>query len=211
MRLHPFTLYLVALCLLTLLVVPFPTAASRIEAPAAPPRTTVLGYSREQFGPGWAPQPGGCTTRTAALAKAFDASTCATPPREWEVAAIVDPYTGHDITPGDVELDHLLPLSAAWDLGAYAWTEHQRVAFANDPRNLVVTSAAANQEKSDKLPSEWLPPDWRARCAYARRLVAVARAYNLAVPQPDLRASRRACSGVAGLASRRTLTAEAVP
>lgn len=170
-----------------------------------------MGYAREEFGPGWARLGAGCTTRTAAMASAFDAPSCADPPHDWHVAPITDPYTGAEISPADVELDHLLPLAAAWDLGAHAWTAQRRVAFANDPRNLVVTSAAANQDKSDKLPSEWLPPDWRARCPYARRLVAVARAYELAVPAPDLRASRRACSGIAGLASRRTLVTDTVP
>lgn len=198
-------LYLLILSVLTALVVPFPTGLARFEAAAGPPRATVLGYSREEFGEGWATLDDACTTRTAAMAQAFRSGTCRTPHRQWDVSPITDPYTGHPLVPADVEIDHLVPLAAAWDLGAHAWTPQRRRDFANDPRNLVVTSSAANQAKSDQLPSEWLPPQRRARCAYARRLAAVAAEYGLALPAPDLRAARRACSGVAGLAGRREL------
>ena len=65
--------------------------------------------------------------------------------------------------------------------------------------------AEANQAKGDKLPSEWMPDAWRSRCAYGRRMVDVAKQYALPLPKADLRAVRRACSGVAGLVARREL------
>ena len=101
-----------------------------------------------------------------------------------------------------MEIDHILPVSAAWDLGAHRWDAATRERFYNDPRNLVAVSSAANQAKGDKLPSEWMPTDRRARCAYGRRLVDVAKHYALPLPRADLRAVRRACSGVAGLLAR---------
>lgn len=215
--------YLILLTLATLAIAPFPTGrsvslpldpapipADAPPAPAMPPaaqhtRHTVIGYNRSQaFGPGWAQLPGGCDTRSAAMAAAWHAD-CTAPWATWDAAPIRDPYTGNAITPGDVELDHLLPLAAAWDLGAYAWPKEKRLAFANDPANLVVTSSAANQQKSDQLPAEWLPPDWRARCAYAEGIAHVAKHYALTLPADDRRAMRRACSGMAGLAARRNL------
>ncbi len=198
---------LAVLAVLTLVVLPFPTGLSRFDAPSTiTQRATVLGYSRAQFGDGWQTLGDGCTTRTAAMVHAFAAGSCRVPHREWSVAPITDPYTGDPLEPGDVEIDHLVPLSAAWDLGAHAWTDERRRAFANDPRNLVVTSSSANQSKSDQLPSEWLPPDRRARCAYARRLVTVSAEYGLPLPRADVRAARRSCSGVTGLLARRELT-----
>lgn len=203
--------FLALLVAVTLAVLPFPTPRSLIDAPTnAPPpqRATVIGYERDAFGPGWAPAPGGCDTRTVLIAQEFGAAHCAVPQRQWDPATVrqvTDPYTGAPLDPAEVEIDHLVPLAAAWDTGAHSWDRERRVRFANDPRNLVVTSATANRDKSDQLPSEWLPPAPRARCAYARQLVAVARDYELALPAPDLRAARRACSGFAGLIGASTL------
>ena len=207
--------YLAILTVATLFIAPFPTPRSHIAAGSGPPRATVLGYSREEFGQGWADTGNGCTTRTEALALAFGGDgvasiSCSTPYTSWGAAPIDDPYTGTAITPADVELDHLIPLSAAWDLGAHAWPRRTRIAFANDPRNLVVVSAAANQEKSDQLPSEWMPPARRKRCAYSHRLADVAQAYRLVLPAEDLRAMRRSCAGFSGLIGTRSLNGSQV-
>lgn len=126
-----------------------------------------------------------------------------TPAPPARVEPITDPYTGEDLLPADVEIDHIFPLSAAWDMGAYAWPQEKRLAFANDPLNLVVTSSRANQAKSDSLPSEWMPPARRNRCDYSRRLAAVASKYQLAIPREDRRVMRRSCAGFAGLTSAR--------
>lgn len=213
--------YLAALTALTLLILPFPTALSRIDVPQVPQRTTIIGYDRTAFGPGWAPvlagAPAGsalagsalapraqCDTRTRVMADAFGAD-CAAPWPSWQVEPIPDPYTGRPILPADVQIDHILPVSAAWDLGAHRWDDATRARFYNDPGNLVAVSADANQAKSDKLPSEWMPEARRARCAYGRRMVDVATQYALPLPAADVRAIKRACSGVAGLVSRREL------
>ena len=88
-------------------------------------------------------------------------------------------------------------------MGAHSWPADKRLAFANDPLNLVVTSSRANQSKSDKLPAEWMPPNTRAHCAYARRLNAVAVKYGLALSREDARVMRRSCAGLRGFASAR--------
>lgn len=203
-------LYLALLTLCTIAIAPFPTGLLRIDVPSPPIRHTVLGYDRTAAFGTWAPLSDGCDTRTTAMAHAWQqagaAVSCHIPYAAWDAAPIRDPYTGQPISPADVELDHLYPLAAAWDMGAYAWPHEKRLAFANDPANLIVTSSAANQAKSDMLPSEWLPPERRARCAYARQLADVAKHYALPLPAPDQRAMRRACAGFQGLASRRFLT-----
>jgi len=193
--------YLLILSALTVLVVPFPTGQLPIDVPTVPHRTTILGYDRAEFGPGWAAGTRGCDTRAAVMAAAFDAD-CAQPWQQWDDPRVVDPYTGDFLLPHDVEVDHILPVSAAWDLGAHRWDVATRERYYNDPRNLVAVSSKANQAKGDKLPSEWMPTDRRSRCAYGRRMVDVAKHYALPLPRADLRAVRRACSGVAGLLSR---------
>lgn len=196
--------YLAILIPLSIAAVPFPTPRSHIEAPAVPQRATVLGYDRSEFGPGWGRTPTGCTTREAVLADAYG-QECAQPWLTWDTGPIPDPYTGQPMAPGDVEIDHILPVSAAWDLGAHHWQPHQRAAFYNDQRNLIAVSSKANQAKGDKLPSEWMPTDRRAGCEYGRRLVDVAKQYALPLPEADIKAVRRSCSGIAGLYARSEL------
>ncbi|MGP6173478.1 HNH endonuclease family protein [Corynebacterium sp. A21] len=172
-------------------------ADSLATVPPVPQRVRILGYEREHFGSGWAPAPvphAFCTTRDLIIATAV-----AQPPGPDCSASgeTVDPYTGKelDISPDaePVEIDHILPLSAAWDLGAHAWSFEERLSFANDPRNLVLTSRKANQQKSDLLPATWLPEDSKARCWYARRLAHVAAIYALPLPAEDLRAMKIQC------------------
>lgn len=197
--------YIIVLICCTAAIAPFPTGLLLIDAPVAQTRFTVTGYDRQRaFGPGWAQGPGGCDSRQIAMAEAW-AQPCAVPYTQWGTAGgvdpITDPYTNEDLLPSDVELDHLYPLAAAWDMGAHAWPQEKRLAFANDPLNLVVTSSRANQAKSDSLPSEWMPPARRNRCAYSQRLAQVAAKYELALPRADRKVMRRTCAGLRGLTS----------
>lgn len=198
----PFRIYLWALTALTVIavaVVPIPFLATvtghgfrdieRVQL-----RSKVIGYSREQFGDGWATQRSGCTTREEAMATAYGMDSCSAPYSLWGPVSIADPYTGEDLPPFDVEIDHVYPLSAAWDMGAHAWPEDKRLAFANDPANLIVTSSTANRAKSDMLPGEWMPPDRSYGCEYSQRLSVVASAYSLPLTADDISAMRRACS-----------------
>ncbi len=139
---------------------------------AIPQRATVLGYDRASMFGGWL---GG--VREGIVDEAGD----------------TDPYSGNRLDLSSAEVDHILPLSAAWDLGAHRWSAGERISFANDPLNLVLVSKAENQEKSDQLPSEWLPSDRSARCWYVERLFAVANAYELPLPENDIRIGRKQC------------------
>ncbi|AZA09514.1 hypothetical protein CPPEL_07020 [Corynebacterium pseudopelargi] len=168
------------------------------QIPQVAMRTKVQGYQREQFGHGWARAPkASCDTRQRLLAEQlFDVHqdpSCALRSGWGE-----DPYSGRRIGVGfegveAIELDHVFPLAAAWDLGAATWSQQQRENFANDPLNLVIASRHANQEKSDALPASWLPPKRRARCWYVNRLAAVAARYGLALPRADVAVMRRQC------------------
>ncbi|AKK10855.1 HNH endonuclease family protein [Corynebacterium uterequi] len=148
-------------------------------------RPNQPGYDRDAFG-GWA-RVGPCSTRELAMTAVYHHDGC----RSFGQA--VDPYTGRLMLADDTEIDHIVPLAAAWDLGAWQWDAQTRRRFANDPLNLVVTSAEANQDKSDQLPASWLPSARRNRCWYARRVGAVVDAYQLALPSSDARAMLRQC------------------
>lgn len=108
-----------------------------------------------------------------------------------------DPYSGARVyyRRGDparsVEVDHVVPLAGAWDRGAATWPLQRRRDFAGDPRNLVVTTAAANRTKGDKPPARWSPDTAAGRCLYARRYVAASVTYDLAVTRADVRALDR--------------------
>lgn len=151
-------------------------------------RPQVASYDRAAFGDGWATLPDGSTTREAIIAHQLGPGGTGTDPYS---GAPIAAARGHGAHP--IEVDHIYPLAAAWDMGAYSWDATQRRQFANDPLNLVAVASHANREKSDQLPSQWLPPDRGARCAYAHRLAAVALTYNLPVTVADRRAMTGAC------------------
>ena len=83
----------------------------------------------------------------------------------------------------EVVADHVVPLAAAWDLGASQWTQRKRQNFANDPRNLIITTSGANLAKGDKTPGEWMPE--HNQCRYAQAYRAVVRAYAVATTRAD--------------------------
>ena len=173
---------------------PQPAEFARIRE--EPRRYTILGYEREAFGSGWGPAPEqpGCTSREQAILTQSQPEVlvgC-----DMEQGVLFDLYNQRDITitaSTRVEVDHVFPLSAAWDMGAWRWDNQTRQSFANDPLNLVVTARETNQDKSDQLPSRWMPPHPGSRCWYAQKLAAVALAYDLALPHDDLATMRRAC------------------
>ena len=99
-----------------------------------------------------------------------------------------DPYTNATVaftrgeqTGAEVQIDHLVPLALAWDLGARNWTDAMRVRFANDPANLIAVAGDANQDKGDKQPALWMPPNEAFHCQYAMQFIAVLRGYGLPV------------------------------
>jgi len=149
------------------------------------------GYQRTRdFGPAWSVDTdrNGCGTRDDVLRR--DLEEVQLRGRCTVVAGVFrDPYTGKTVTftkaeADKVQIDHLVPLAAAWALGARAWRQDQRERFANDPVNLQATTAAANQGKGDDTPSQWLPRQGY-RCAYAVRWIQVSARYRLAVTPAD--------------------------
>lgn len=148
------------------------------------------------FGPAWTDDsdaPGGhdgCDTRNNVLAmqlrEVVHRGRCVV-----VEGILTDPYTATDIVfrksdGGRIQIDHVYPLAAAWDMGAAAWSPDKRRRFANDLSvNLLATGAATNQSKGDDTPGEWLPPARPNHCFYAAEYLTVAVGYDLPITAAD--------------------------
>jgi len=147
------------------------------QAPASAP----AGYDRALYG-GWTDADGNCrNTRHDLLAAMSTAvvklndNSCAVLGGRW-----LDPYTGRIFTqPGQLDIDHVVPLAWAHERGAALWPEEQRVAFANDAVNLLAVEAAANRAKGARGPLDWLPPDSRYHCEYVTRFHRIVLTWKL--------------------------------
>jgi hypothetical protein len=146
------------------------------------------GYRRARFGDGWTIDPAtGCTTRQLVLAaEAVDGHPNPTSPCR-TIGSWVDWYTTGQPTigkPKQIEIDHLVPLANAWHSGAWAWTDEQRQAFANDrqhPYTLTAVSVRQNQAKGASGPERWQPPNKTVHCTYATDWIAIKHDWTLTV------------------------------
>lgn len=158
------------------------TAKTQLAALTVKPDGSSTGYSRDKF-PHWSDQGNSCNTREVVLKRdgtnVQQDSSCAAVSGSW-----FSPYDGATWrAASDVDIDHVVPLAAAWRTGASSWTTSQRQAFANDlsaPQLIAVTDNV-NQEKSDKAPDQWKPPLVSFWCTYATDWITVKHYYGLTV------------------------------
>ena len=159
-----------------------PPELAALEVKGRAPKT---GYARDQFGDGWQ-SISGCDTRNVILARDLrsverDIESC-----KVLSGVLNDPYTGSLITfirgpetSDDVQIDHIVALSNAWQTGAQQLSYEERVRLSNDPRNLLAVSGTANGQKSDGDAATWLPKNKSFRCTYVKKQVEVKLAYGL--------------------------------
>ena len=115
-----------------------------------------------------------------------------------ETGVLKDPYTGKTInfkrgvsTSLKVQIDHVVPVSDAWQKGAQRLTSQLRYNFYNDPLNLLAVDGPTNSSKSDSDAASWLPPNKSYRCAYVSRQIAVKLKYKLWVTSAEKGAMAR--------------------
>ncbi|MFI1765197.1 HNH endonuclease family protein [Streptomyces sp. NPDC020800] len=183
-------------------------ARSALAALPVKTRAQKNGYDRTaKFGTAWSDDttaPGAknsCDTRNDVLRRDLtaatfkDSSKCVV-----ATGTLTDPYTATTIRfergprSSEVQIDHVVALSASWTSGAAQLPQAQREALANDPLNLLAVSGAANQQKSDSDASSWLPANTGFRCAYVARQIAVKAKYNLWVTPDERDAMTRVLS-----------------
>ncbi|MFB8242674.1 HNH endonuclease family protein [Kitasatospora purpeofusca] len=170
---------------------PAPTVgavAARREIPQPPPVDVVRaeldeltveaphsmdGYSREKF-PHWTKISGECDTRETVLARdgqdVVQDELCRAVAGTW--TSLYDGKVSSDAKALDI--DHVVPLAAAWRSGAAVWTAARREAYTNDqvaPNSLIAVSGSSNRSKSDKDPAAWMPVE-ADRCKYVIDWVA---------------------------------------
>ena len=159
-------------------------AADELQKIPVKGRAPKTGYERSLFGDGWLRQ-GNCDTRNIILNR--DLTNVALN-QDCKVLSgtLNDPYTGTTITfqrgassSDDVQIDHVVALSDAWQKGAQQLTQTEREQLANDPLELLAVDGSANQEKSDGDAATWLPENKAFRCQYVARQIAVKVKYKL--------------------------------
>jgi hypothetical protein len=180
-------------------------AADKLEALPIKGRAPKTGYSREQFSAGWA-DVGGCDTRNYILKRDLtDTVTKSASDCTVLSGTLNDPYTGKIIrftrgagTSDDVQIDHVVAVSDAWQKGAQQLDVSKRAEFYNDPLNLLAVDGPANNKKGDGDAATWLPPNKAFRCRYVSRQIAVKAKYSLWVTQAEHDAMKNvlaACPG----------------
>jgi hypothetical protein len=148
------------------------------------------GYSRSLF-KHWVDADGdSCDTREEVLIAEstsraqVDAYGCKVIEGDW-----LSPYDNVTHTnPSELDIDHMIPLKEAWDSGAWAWSVMKRQLFANDltdARSLIAVTAGQNRSKSDRDPSNWLPPQTQYRCTYLAEWVAIKSHWKLSMDQSE--------------------------
>lgn len=172
-------------------------ALATLEVKGRAPET---GYDRELFGRSWTDNVSvpfgrnGCDTRNDILQRDLVDIAFRDKTRNCVVQSgtLRDPYTGNSIaftrgtrTSDEVQIDHIVALSDAWQKGAQLLDAETRANLANDPLNLQAVDGPTNQRKSDADASTWLPPSKTYRCIYVARQVEVKVVYRLWVTPPE--------------------------
>ena len=129
-----------------------------------------------------------------------------------------DPYSGRDVTyekggASDIDIEHVVARSEAWDSGASEWTQERRDAFANDPLEILAVSSGGNRAHGEKDAAGWLPSvgvkstgvnNPAYDCLYVARQIAVKDKYDLSVDK----AEKNAMSDVLATCPAQTIPGE---
>ena len=171
------------------------TAEAVLETLAVKGRAPKTGYERSQFGPAWSDvDRNGCDTRNDILSRDLTSIVFKSGTRDCVVISgiLVDPYSGEKISfergaksSMDVQIDHVVALSNAWQTGAFKLSYEKRREFANDPMNLLAVKGRLNSQKGDGDAATWLPPLKNIRCAYVSQQIVVKAKYGLWVTPPE--------------------------
>jgi hypothetical protein len=174
-----------------------------IEAQVTKGRAPKTGYTRAQFGPDLTKSDfdrNRCDTRNDILKRDLTKIVVKEKTKSCVVMSgvLVDPFSGETLnfvqgvkTSSDIQIDHLVALSNAWQTGAFMLTADQRKAFANDPLNLLAVKGKLNSQKGESDAATWLPPLKSYRCDYVSRQIAVKMKYKLWFTAPEKEAMIR--------------------
>ena len=107
----------------------------------------------------------------------------------------IAPFTGKRVTdPGDLDVDHMVPLANAHRSGGWAWSPERKRDYANNldyPGHLVAVTSGANRSKGAKGPEEWRPQQRSYWCAYATDWIAIKSQWRLTTTRSERAALER--------------------
>ncbi len=163
----------------------------KLEVKGRAPKT---GYEREKFSNGWG-RINGCDLRNLILHRDLKSKKLSNNNCKIYSGLLKDLYSGREIrfkrgmkTSENVQIDHIVAVSDAWQKGAQQLTYEQRNDFYNDPENLIAVSKEENQQKGDSDAASWLPSNKSFRCSYVARQIKIKYKYNLWVTQAEKQA-----------------------
>ena len=171
------------------------TAENLLDSLTVKGRAPKTGYTRAQFGQTWADvNRNGCDTRNDILKRDLTDVVFREGTRNCvvESGTLIDPYSGTMInfvkgekSSMEVQIDHVVALSNAWQTGAFKLSLERRTEFANDPENLLAVQGRLNSQKGDGDAATWLPPLKKYRCTYVSKQISIKAKYNLWVTTPE--------------------------
>lgn len=104
-----------------------------------------------------------------------DAEKCRVKSGKW-----FDPYSNTTHTdPSALDVDHIVPLKWAHEHGAHAWNRAEKIMFATDLENLILTRSNMNESKGSRGPKDWMPPNERYHQEYLYRWQRIINKYGL--------------------------------
>ena len=126
-----------------------------------------------------------CDTRDLILLKEnydmqFKGNVCDIKEGRWFVEYSNEFFTNSSL----IDVDHIIPLRYAHEMGAAKWSKRKKETFANDLENLIISSRKDNRTKKDRGPSEWMPR--YNRCAYVVNWQKISTKYQLSLKSSDL-------------------------
>ena len=167
---------------------------SELEVKGRAPKT---GYDSDLFKWRSDADHNGCDTRNDVLRRDLRDITLKAGTKGCVVIAgtLSDKYKGEtyafDRTPNNIDIDHVIARSNAWQTGAAKFDEDTLKEFGNDPLNLLAVSSSLNRQKGDGDAATWLPPAKSYRCEYVSRQIAIKHKYDLWVVKAEKTAMER--------------------
>ena len=171
------------------------TPATTLAITVAPIRADIPEYSRSQY-KHWVDDDGDCQDARqevlileSLVEVTFESEKeCRVATGQWYGA-----FTGAYVeTPGELDIDHLVPLKNAHNSGGWAWASTQKQEYANDlvnPDHLIAVTRGANRSKGARGPEDWRPPDESYWCQYATDWTAVKMEWGLTMTQRESEAT----------------------
>lgn len=173
------------------------TASALLEELEVKGRAPKTGYDADLFKWRSDADHNGCDTRNDVLRRDLRDITLKAGTKGCVVIAgdLSDEYKSEtyafDRSPNNIDIDHIVARSNAWQTGAAKFDEDTLKEFGNDPLNLLAVSSSLNRQKGDGDAATWLPPAKSYRCEYVSRQIAIKHKYDLWVVKAEKSAMKR--------------------